>query len=666
MEAEEQNQREEDGDDTNKQDLQSEGNKEPFITRVSMMFYPGSENRSEDNFSAVSSYSKIFKEKESSTRLQDSKVLENHHSLLLLLYQKDLEIQGLKSAIQKDPADRLSYILQELVKSRHKGLLKRSSNEEALQKEIDQLNADLIAVKEDHAKEIKLLEDKLTILKLHIRDLQQKMKALGVKLDDETDTESTLSLDERVNLACESFELWSEVGQKMTEDTSNVMLRRIPKRTSFVDAFHKVSNSFGWFGSMNSEDKEEIISRLMSVADNSTLNIDGNPEESSQESSRTESKLPSELSSQAILTSLKSEFTFSESKMTASSSTLPSLEGRVPGQKLSNQSDNTIFSEVLLAKINGSHKDCVFTFPITDLVPTLDPWKLPQLGSSPGQLSEEEVCPHLVHTPFLQESKQCHDDASCLRIVNVHRKGKFIRIFNCLLNKEVDLSGYIIQQWVGGYPVSIYHFPKDVILPAQHHITVWAAGANLARESSSFSTTQKFFRAGPDCLTTLCDRDGQVVSQYKSPHQFTAAAAAYSDNVDLSVDKFPIRDDSEETNESLYSKISLTPRNTRHFSIDSSPSFKMWCSGSIGNKSKTNGEFKESPSASEEDYFAFHSWKPAPEEPVLRKFKTTLDTSIPTVSLIGQNSARSKYGFNYMMYLPTTTDLHLRRYWNAK
>ncbi|KAM6465617.1 lamin tail domain-containing protein 2 [Liasis olivaceus] len=478
----------------------------------------------------------------SSSLLQDSKAQENPRSLLLLLHQKDLEIQGLKSAAQKDPGDRLSYILRELVKAKNTGLWKRSTNEEALQKEVDQLNADLEAVKEDHAKEVKLLEDKLTSLNLHIKNLQQIMKNLGVKLDDVTDTESRISLNEGPKLASESFELWSETGEKIP-DTSNLTLRRIPKHTSFVDAFHKFGS-----GSLSNEEREDIISRLETIADNSKPQTDGSSEETSQESSRAESKVLSELSSQAILPSLKSDFILSESKRTeSSSSSLPSLEDKIPGKKS------------LLAKMNGSHEDSGSAFPVTDLVPTLDPWKLTQLGLSLGQLSEEEICPHLVHTPFLQECKRCQADTSSLRIVNVHRKGKFIRIFNCLLNKEVDLSSYIIQQWVGGYPVSIYRFPKGVVLPAQHHITVWAAGANLAHEPSSFSTTQKFFRAGPECLTTLCDRHGQMVSQYINPHQCTAAAAAYSDNVDLSIDKFPLCDDSAGNDESLYSKISFLP-----------------------------------------------------------------------------------------------------------
>ncbi|KAK9410133.1 lamin tail domain-containing protein 2 [Crotalus adamanteus] len=331
-----------------------------------------------------------------------------------------------------------------------------------------------------------------------------------------------------------------------------------------MDAFPTIQNDF-----ISIEEKEEFISRLASVSDALNLPIGGASEGGSPESSGAESKLPSELSSDAILTSLKSDFALFESKVAESSSSLPSLDDKVPEKK--------------------------------DLVSTLCPSNLAQLGLSLGRLSEEELCPLLMHDSLLQEYKRCCAETSTLRIVSVHHKGKFIRIFNCLLTKEVDLSGYIIQQWVGGYPVSIYHFPKNVVLPAQHHITVWAAGVNLAHEPSSFSTA-KFFKAGPNCLTTLCDRNGQMVSQYVNPHQFTAAAAAYSDNVDLSIDKFPLCDSKEETNESLYSKFSFCPRNSKQLSVDSSTSFKMWCDRSIGSKRKTKGEFKESSSDTDEDF----------------------------------------------------------------
>ncbi|KAH0621012.1 hypothetical protein JD844_021999 [Phrynosoma platyrhinos] len=375
------------------------------------------------------------------------------------------------------------------------------------------------------------------------------------------------------------------------------------------DERSKLANETFEFGSvtLSDEDKQEIITKLEAVAERARTSV--TTEESSTESSRTESQLPSEQSSLAIVTSHKSDLTSSvyETKTTESSLSLPS----------------------------GMEK------------------------------TQQEKTP--------------------LKIVQVQRRGKFVRILNSLLNKEVDLSGYSIQQWVGGYPVSIYRFPNGTILPAQHHITVWAAAASLAHEQPSDELLgPRFFRADPGCLTVLYNR---------------SAAEAYSDNLDLSVDKFILNDDDEQYDESTSSRettshhskhmgsgILVKRRYTRHFSIDCSAASKTPAGHSTGTKAKIKESNKEasgsilssskppssaavsesSSSSSEGDYFAFRSWKPILQEPETREFKTTLDTTLPMVSLIGQRSARSRYGFKYMTYIPTTTDLHLRRYCPAK
>lgn len=44
------------------------------------------------------------------------------------------------------------------------------------------------------------------------------------------------------------------------------------------------------------------------------------------------------------------------------------------------------------------------------------------------------------------------------------------------------------------------------------------------------------------------------MSHYVAPHRFTAAAEAYSDNVDLSVDKFPVSEQVEEPAETFPAK----------------------------------------------------------------------------------------------------------------
>uniref|UniRef100_K7G8L4 LTD domain-containing protein n=2 Tax=Pelodiscus sinensis TaxID=13735 RepID=K7G8L4_PELSI len=117
----------------------------------------------------------------------------------------------------------------------------------------------------------------------------------------------------------------------------------------------------------------------------------------------------------------------------------------------------------------------------------------------------------------------------------------------------MDLSSFIIQQWIGGYPVSIYRFPLDTTLPALHHITVWATGADRAHKPPKEATlrTQQYFRAGPECTTVLSNAKGKILSWHTAPHRRTAAADAYVDNTDLSVDKFPLPEEGEEAEEPL-------------------------------------------------------------------------------------------------------------------
>ncbi|XP_053105362.1 lamin tail domain-containing protein 2 [Hemicordylus capensis] len=642
---------------------------QPFVTRVSLMFTPRNDNGRDDSMSSssLSSIEPRKQQRQDSTSQQpNAQPTENPHILLMLLHQKDLEIKGLKSTAQRDPSDRLGCILQELVKSRQKGSLKRSPNQEQLQKEVEQLNSELAAIKKSHMKEMQQLEDKLMKSQLLVLHLQETVKSLSAKSDDDSCSESSISVDEGTQLARESFELWSESGTKIFPERSDLTLRRIPKHISFVDAFHK-------FGSLSSSDEDkddEVISSIGSVI--GKAHVCGTTEESSLESSLPESKQLSEQSS-AILTSPKSDpaSTSTDTKTTESSSSLPSsVEKDQPGYSV-------------------------------DLSHTLDSLSsaLPSLTLGHPAEGEEQWVPFVHGTSIYhtEERKRFPAVTDSVKIVGVHRKGKFVRILNALFNKEVDLSGYIIQQWVGGCPVSIYRFPNGTILPAHHHITVWAAGANLpGKKSSDKADLWKFFKAGPECTTILCDCHGQTVSQYVAPHRFTAAAEAYNDNVDLSVDKFPLYEDEEKHDVSPSSRtvvpsqkgnlistsnIMMQRRHTRLFSVDSSSS-RMWngrsmvikrssssSSEAIGSKPTSPKSLpplsvvKESHSSiSEEGYFACPTWQPFLEEPKAREFKTTLDTTLPMVALIGQKSARSKYGFKHMTYVPTTTDLHLRRY----
>ncbi|XP_008106807.2 lamin tail domain-containing protein 2 isoform X1 [Anolis carolinensis] len=638
----------EDADDDVSSPPHVEDNREHIVvTKVSLMFNPVPGIGKRDSSSSLLEPAKERK----SFPQQNPELMEDPRTLLLLLHQRDLEIKGLKRAAQKEQFNHLSQILDELLRSKEKGPPKKSPIEIALQKEVDQLNNELKVVKYDHKKEMEDLENQLIKSRLHVLHLERALRNLSTK------SESTVVLGE--GSKSEVFELWSEKGSRITSDTSDLRLRRIPKHTSFVDAYHKFGNV-----DLSDEDKKEIITRLEAFAQKAQAS--STTDESSVISSRFESLLPSEQSSMANISSQKSDPTSSvtETKTTESSLALPS------------ETENTQQEKAL------------------------DEWKLAQAGITIGQLTDGEKI-----VASTERSKSSSIKGGPVKIFSVHRRGKFVRIFNSSLNKEIDLSGYHVQQWVGGHPVSIYRFPSGTILPAQYHITIWSAAASLAHQQPLAELSgPRFFRAGPGCLTILYDHSGQVISQYANSHQFTTTAEAYYDNLDLSLDKFPLDSDDDEYEGTAYNELTMPSRDllffqqdqckhaesdilvkrryTRHFSIDSSATSKTLAARSIATKAKlrelnkdASASFVFSPkppstsvsdsssSSSEGDYYAFRSWKPLLQEPETREFKTTLDTTLPMVSLIGQKSARSRYGFKYMTYMPTITDLHLRRYY---
>ncbi|XP_060118388.1 lamin tail domain-containing protein 2 [Heteronotia binoei] len=639
----------------------------PVITKVSLIKAP--EDFKRNSSPSNTSHTIIEPTKEEPEDLNslrhNSQPIDRPHVLLLLLHQKDLEIKGLKNAARGHPPDRLACILQELVRTRQKGPLKKSQTEDILQKEIEKLNSELKAAQENHMKEMQMMQEKLMRSQLCVLHLQDEMKDISPKSENESDNESSMSLDEGARLACESFELWSESGNRLLAGKSDLRLRRIPKHTSFVDTFHKFGSSL-----FSDDDKYE---KVISSTDSGEIHGPRHSiaTQSSQESSKTKES-QSDPTLWAAPTSQKSDFVsaVNATRTSESSSSLLSLMGKLQHG----------------SSIDKSH--CV------------EYWRTAQSNFSLGQPSAGKA--PWMPVSFTKECKRDSTITSSLKIVSVHHQGKFIRILNNLLNKEIDLSGYIIQQWVEGYPVSIYRFPNGTILPAQHHITVWAAGANLAQKqpSDTFLDSQWFFRAGPECTTILCNCSGQTVSQYTAPHRFTAAAEAYSDNVDLSVDKFPLTDDKEETLEASWpskEEVALPAKTLQKEMIDnSSRALKTRYIGTVSIDSTGSMDWNVHPkatkkrisdassrssilslrtvsyplltkdshsSSSEDEYFPSRTWKPPLEEPKAREFKTTLDTTLPMVALIGQKSARSKYGFKYMSYVPISTDLHLRRYY---
>ncbi|XP_048409700.2 prelamin-A/C-like isoform X2 [Stegostoma tigrinum] len=103
-----------------------------------------------------------------------------------------------------------------------------------------------------------------------------------------------------------------------------------------------------------------------------------------------------------------------------------------------------------------------------------------------------------------------------MKIIEVAANGHFVRLLNISLNTEEDIGNYILQQNIGGHPVTVYRFPPRTRVNAGSTITVWSAGAKvphsppkdfLLKDSNKFGT-------GPECTTILCKPNGQAVAWF--------------------------------------------------------------------------------------------------------------------------------------------------------
>uniref|UniRef100_A0A8D2CTM8 Lamin tail domain containing 2 n=1 Tax=Sciurus vulgaris TaxID=55149 RepID=A0A8D2CTM8_SCIVU len=129
----------------------------------------------------------------------------------------------------------------------------------------------------------------------------------------------------------------------------------------------------------------------------------------------------------------------------------------------------------------------------------------------------------------------------CLKIVTVSRREKFIRVLNQSLEQTVDLTGFVLQQLAGDFPVCLYRFPPGTLLAPQHHITVWGEGPRRTAKQPRWASGQDAlqFHCGRG-RTTLLNPEGQVLSEHQTPHRVTSGSRIFTDNTDWSIDRFPL------------------------------------------------------------------------------------------------------------------------------
>ncbi|XP_035578593.1 lamin tail domain-containing protein 2 isoform X6 [Zalophus californianus] len=129
---------------------------------------------------------------------------------------------------------------------------------------------------------------------------------------------------------------------------------------------------------------------------------------------------------------------------------------------------------------------------------------------------------------------------SCLKIVAVNGRERFVRILNQSLEETADLGGLMLQQHLHDFPVCMYRFPLGTLLAPRHHVTVWGEGPRSTKKHlpSSLGQEPVHFCSSRGCVTLLLNPKGEVLSKHQAPHCVSPTSRIFADNTDLSIDRF--------------------------------------------------------------------------------------------------------------------------------
>ncbi|KAF3822414.1 hypothetical protein GH733_007788 [Mirounga leonina] len=275
---------------------------------------------------------------------------------------------------------------------------------------------------------------------------------------------------------------------------------------------------------------------------------------------------------------------------------------------------------------------------------------------------------------------------SCLKIVAVNGRERFVRILNQSLEETADLGGLRLQQHLHDFPVCMYRFPPGTLLAPGHHVTVWGEGPRSTKKQlpSSLGQEPVHFRSSRGCVTLLLNPKGKVLSEHKAPHCVSPISRIFADNTDLSIDRFPLSeagrgaDTCEQKPGPQHShagrvreararrrrpgtalpagglRISRPPRPTRTRVL-----FPRLSTSKIFRPREVPAQSEAAETLAPEllPSIPVPRASQAPRPQVCRK---RVDRSCPMVVLSVQSAAESRYGFRFLPCPPVTTDWKAR------
>ncbi|XP_074086806.1 lamin tail domain-containing protein 2 isoform X3 [Macrotis lagotis] len=590
-----------------------------------------------------------------------SEVLEPR-ALKLLLAQKELEIQGLRKAVQCESRKRMTYILQELLGSK----AERTSRDQikALQQQIEKMTQEVRDQKEQASQEKTELENQLHEAQKNLQRLEDELQAFQ---------RSCL-----LHLARTSW-----AGRILRSQTGSVEV--VTAETLMMDLSDE---------SLNRSSTEGPHFRLEDVDWNSVAQRYPNLFEDIYSKKRTfpildspDSPGPTWEKPANIKKSVDWSLVLASSLLSTTTT-----EGYFTNHSGSQSSRGTDSSPSLTPPPQEQEASTSGVLPDLEL---RSPKKLVDSSSSLGAavvgigLAKQEST-----SSFLQDQGGRKAFDSYLKIVKIDKHGKFIRVLNESLQESVDISGFVLKQLIHQFPVCVYRFPKDTLLAPQHHITVWGEGVSLARKRVP-QTLQKeliHFYTNPGCVTLLLNPKGQVMSEYQVRHSVTEASKSFNDHTDVSIDCYPLPEaDREKPSEGpghrrlhRYSrvrkktKVPGPPRDLEgplrsHGGRSPNPIPSM----NIGKITKQQ-EVKETVTYRESLHGAIVPLPSIPEQaqlPIIGKkmqdkfipranqflqpriCRKFVDMDCPIVALSVQKTAESRFGLKHLSYPPITKEL---------
>uniref|UniRef100_A0A452S977 Lamin tail domain containing 2 n=1 Tax=Ursus americanus TaxID=9643 RepID=A0A452S977_URSAM len=558
-------------------------------------------------------------------------------TLRLLWRQRELEIQALRWAIQNHHDARHCHVLHEVA-----GLPPERSacnQEKVLQNQVQKLTLQLKEQKEQAQLEKSQLEERLLQTMTMMQQLEAELQAFQ---------KSCL-----LQLAHHSW-----VGRILRSSTGSVEVVTAETLMDFSDLSESEQGpSTGEGFRLEDVDWNSIAQRYPNLFINIESNSDQkHPRPLPPPQAPLSDEWGSELRRHCMEQRLKS----------VEWSSLPLMGTSSSGGADSDSSSDQLAERYRVRKVSG-HPPCT-------------------PGPSSSDLTEAPSDFTSLHSPPPLAALHPSPTGSCLKIVAVNGRERFVRVLNQSLEETADLGGLTLQQRVRDFPVCMYRFPPGTLLAPRDHVTVWGEGpCNTKRQlPSTLGQEPVHFHSRRGCVTLLLSPKGEVLSEHRDPHCVSPVSRIFADNTDLSIDRFPLSE-AESAADTCEQRPGPQPSRAGRVLEARARRRRPGTRGLLPRLS-TGKIFRsrEVPALSEaaetlapELLPAIPGERagPAPSLTVpadaglcledcqartehrVRVCRKSVDRSCPMVALSVQSTAESKYGFRFLPCPPVTTDL---------